>query len=54
MKNPQNCKIIIIIIIIIIGQHTEKSHEDLRILSVIETPVKKPSANVGVKNPKQR
>ena len=33
-----------------IGQNTEKSPGDVKRLAVIQTPVKKPSANAGVKN----
>ena len=36
--------------IIKISQNTEKSPGDLRRLDVTQTPVKKPSANAGVKN----
>ena len=32
------------------SQNTEKSPRDLRRLAVIQTPVKKPSANADVKN----
>ena len=39
--------------IIEIGQNTEKSPGDLRVL-VTQSPVKKPSANVGVKNSQKR
>ena len=37
-----------------IGQISEKSPGDLRRLAVFQTPVKKPSANVGMKNSQGR